>query len=98
MTVVNLLAGVLGGVLVTALGGVIFRRRTKAETADLITQAAERVLRQMQERNDRLERDVSLLWTAVHQLAAMVRAHGGDPDEIVGGINQRYTSEPRRPT
>jgi hypothetical protein len=86
VTVLNLLAGVLGGVSVTILGGLIFRRRTKAETADLITQAAERVLRQVQDRNDRLERDVALLWTTVHKLAALVRTHGGNPDEIVGGI------------
>lgn len=96
---INLLSGILGGALVTALGGLIFRRRTKAETADLITQAADRVLRQVQARNDRLEHDVTLLWRAVHQLAALVRQHGGDPTSIIVELDAaRAASTPQEDT
>lgn len=86
--VLNLAGGAFAGLLVAAAGAFFIRRKTKAETTDLITQAAERIVKQVSARNDDLERSVSALWRAIHALAAMVRNHGGDPSEVLLDIER----------
>jgi len=96
VALLNFVGGILGGSVVTVLGGLIFRKRTKAETTNLITQAADRVMHQMQAQNERLSHDVSILWKAVHQLAALVREHGGDPSQVIAELNAARTRTKER--
>lgn len=86
----NLLIGLGGGAVAVVVAALFARTKTKAETTDIITQAAERVMVQLQHRADaleqaqtRLEGEVSVLLTAVRQLADLVSDLGGDPAPIV---------------
>ena len=80
----------LGGIGVAAIGALLVRRRTQAETADIITQAAERVVKQIESRSAALESEVTRLWSAVWALSALVRTHGGDPASIVEALQHGH--------
>lgn len=82
----NLVGGALAGLVVAAAAAFFIRHKTKAETTDLITQAAERIVKQFSDRNTHLERQVSALWRALWALSALVRQHGGDPTPILQTI------------
>ena len=95
---VNLLVGLGAGGLAAAVAAIRSRHKDKADAADVITQAAERVLRQMQARSDRvesdledlrekLEREVSALSRAVHDLTALVVSLGGDPTAVIRALD-----------
>lgn len=53
--------GLFGAAVPVTIGAWAVRRRTKAESADLITQAADRVVEMMQSQIVRLEKDIDIL-------------------------------------
>ncbi len=53
--------GLIGATVPVTVGAWAVRRRTKAESADLITQAADRVVEMMQAQIVRLENDIDIL-------------------------------------
>lgn len=102
---VNLLIGLSAGALAALVSGLLAiwrgRKGDTASTTDLITQAAGRVLAQVQARADameqemqtmrearqRLEREVDALSRAVRSLAQLVRDHGGNPDAVMDQLD-----------
>lgn len=56
---VNLLVGLGAGGFAALVAGLLALRKNEADTADVITQAAERVLKQVQSRSDQMERELS---------------------------------------
>ena len=56
---VNLLIGLGAGGFAALVAGLLARRKNEADTADVITQAAERVLKQVQARSEQMERELS---------------------------------------
>ena len=102
---VLLLIGLGSGAVSALVAGLLAwwrgRGGDKASTTDLITQAAGRVLAQVQARADamdeemktmrearqRLEREVDALSRAVHSLAQLVRDHGGNPDPVMDRLD-----------
>lgn len=68
------------------VAGMFVRRKTKAEATDVITQAAERVVKQLttaldqaQATADRLGNEVVELKNEIHRLRLLVVELGGDP-------------------
>ena len=57
-TWVPFVLGLIGAAVPVLVGSMFVRRKTKAETADLITQASGRVVEMMQDQIDRLQDDV----------------------------------------
>jgi chromosome segregation ATPase len=60
-TWVPFVLGLIGAAVPVSIGAWAVRRRTQAESADLITQAADRVVEMMRDQIVRLERDVDML-------------------------------------
>ena len=60
----NLLVGVGGAGFVVMMTALFARRKTSAETTDIITQAAQRVLVQVQARADNLEAEIGAVRAA----------------------------------
>jgi len=91
----NLLAGIGGAGLVVLLTAAFARKKTSAETTDIITQAAQRVLVQVQARADGLEAEIAeirqssatarrQLEAEISQLANAVRKLAGMVRELGG--------------
>lgn len=90
VVVLGALLGAISGAIVTVVGALLVRTRTlaetgklKAETTDLVTQTATRVLEQVNEQNESMARNIAALWKAVRALAALVVHHGGDPTPVI---------------
>ena len=60
----NLLIGLGGGAVAVIMAALFARRKTAAETTDIITQAAQRVLIQVQARADNLEAEIGAVRAA----------------------------------
>lgn len=101
MTWNAILAGALVAALPAFVAGLLMRRKTKADTTDVITQAAERVVKQLtqaldqaQDTAERLSGEVDALKGEIARLRSLVVQLGGDPS-----IGRRHadTSEIRLP-
>lgn len=86
----NAVSAALMGAIVAGsaafVAGMFMRRKTKAEATDVITQAAERVVRQLtsaldqtQATADRLGKEVMELKNEIARLRSLVVSLGGDP-------------------
>ena len=87
----ELVVGLLGGVLVAGIPAVIAafaaRKKVKAETADLITESAERIILRLESIIARLESEngshlaeIRDLKVEVARLRQLIRVLGHDPD------------------
>lgn len=81
---------IVGGAFAAGLpafvAGLLIRKKTKADTTDVITQAAERVVKQLsqaldqaQDTAERLAEEVDALKSEIARLRVLVVQLGGDP-------------------
>jgi hypothetical protein len=88
----NLLAGIGGAGLVVLLTAAFARKKTSAETTDIITQAAQRVLVQVQARADGLEAEIAELRaasaTARRQLEAEINSLANAVRKLAGMVRE----------
>lgn len=97
----ELVIGLLGGVLVAGIPAVIAafaaRKKVKAETADLITESAERIILRLESIIARLETEnsehvseIQDLKVEVARLRQLVRALGHDPDVDIAKYKETH--------
>lgn len=86
MTWDAIIAGALIAALPAFVAGLLIRKKTKADTTDVITQAAERVVKQLtqaldqaQDTAERLAGEVDALKAEIARLRSLVVQLGGDP-------------------
>lgn len=95
----QIVLGLIGGVIVAgvpaAIAALSTRKKVKAETADLITESAERIILRLEARDARLESEncnhvseIQDLKVEVARLRQLVRALGHDPDADIATIKE----------
>lgn len=97
----EILVGLLGGVFVAGVPALIAaastRKKVKAETADLITESAERIILRLEAIIARLESEngdhiseIHDLKVEVARLRQLVKALGHDPDVDIAHIKETH--------
>ena len=85
----TLLLGLLGASVPVVLGHLAVRRRTGAETADLITQAAERLVARYETRISQLEDEVRATKFAEAECKAAMSAMAAEIDVLRRQIKEQ---------
>lgn len=86
--VITLVTGVILGSIGAGVAAIAVRKRTKAETVDLITESAERIIlrleaiiSRLESENGEFEREVQALKNEVRRMRDIIRSLGHDPDD-----------------
>lgn len=86
--ILALVSGLLLGGLGAGIGAWATRKRTKAETVDLITESAERIILRLESiiakletENGDYEAEIRELRQEMHRLRGIIRSLGHDPDD-----------------